>query len=76
MTAAALTAAELREALALVLAELEDLDPSDALETVQRLGRLKVHIATVVGTVTPPMEPVYGLRALRRRAGDRAGDRP
>jgi hypothetical protein len=66
-----LTAAELREALALVLAELEDLDPSDALETVQQLGRLKVYVATVAGTVTPPMAPVYGLRALRRRAGDR-----
>jgi hypothetical protein len=68
MTAAALTAAEFREALTLVLAELEDLNASNVLETHQRLGRLKVHIATVVGTVSPPMEPIYGLRALRKGA--------
>jgi hypothetical protein len=61
-----LTAAEYREALILVLTELEDLNPREVLETHQRLGRLKVHIATVAGTVTPPTEPIYGLRALRR----------
>jgi hypothetical protein len=61
-----LSADEYREALALVLAELEDLNPRDVLDTHQRLGRLKVHISTVVGTVSPPMEPGYGLRALRR----------
>jgi hypothetical protein len=64
-----LTAAEYREALALVLGELENLNPQDVLETHQRLARLKVHIATVAGTVTPPMEPRYGLRALRRARG-------
>jgi hypothetical protein len=30
------------------------------------LGRIKVHIATVIGQMSPHMEPVYGLRALRR----------
>jgi hypothetical protein len=62
-----LTAAEYREALALVLAELEDLNPADHLDTAQRLSRLKTHIATVVGQVSPRMEPIYGLRALRAR---------
>jgi hypothetical protein len=61
-----LAAPEYREALILVLAELEDLDLSDRWATAEHLGRLKVHIATVAGTVSPPMEPIYGLRALRR----------
>jgi hypothetical protein len=65
-----LTAEQYREALILVLAELEDLDPREALDTAQHLGRLKVHIATVAGTVTPPMDPIYGLRALRRATGE------
>jgi hypothetical protein len=65
-----LSAEEYREALILVLAELEDLpapltERHQLLAAVQRLGRLKLHIATIVGTVSPPMEPVYGLRALR-----------
>jgi hypothetical protein len=40
--------------------------PREVLDTAQRLGRIKVHIATVIGTVSPRMEPSYGLRALRR----------
>jgi hypothetical protein len=60
-----LTAEEYREALALVLAELERLNPRDPLDTAQRLGRLKSHIATVAGRTSPRMDPIYGLRALR-----------
>jgi hypothetical protein len=60
-----LSAAEYREALALVLAELENL-PIDALEKAERLGRLEAHIATVIGTRRPRTDPVYGLHMLRR----------
>jgi hypothetical protein len=71
VTDASLTAAELREALALVLAELEDLDAREPLEVAERVGRLQVYVRTVAGLDPVGTEPVYGLRALRRRAGDR-----
>jgi hypothetical protein len=59
-----LTAAEYREALALVLAELEDLDARQPLEVAERVGRLKAHVQTIIGE-QPGMEPIYGLRVLR-----------
>ena len=65
-----LTAPEYREALILVLTELEGLDLGDRWGTAEHLGRLKVHIATAAGTVSPAMEPIYGLRALRRATGE------
>jgi hypothetical protein len=60
-----LTAAEYREALALVLTELEDLNARQPLEVAERVGRLKAHVQTIIGQ-QPGMEPIYGLRALRR----------
>jgi hypothetical protein len=59
-----LTAAEYREALRLVLEVLRD-RPTDRLEAAEMLGRLQSHIQTIVGE-WPSMEPIYGLRALRR----------
>lgn len=59
-----LTAAEYREALRLVLGVLRD-RPTDKLEAAEALGRLQSHIQTIVGE-WPSMEPIYGLRALRK----------
>lgn len=58
-----LTAEQYHEALALTLTELETL-PTDRLEKAQRLGRLQSYLATITGR--EGMEPIYGLRALRR----------
>jgi hypothetical protein len=60
-----LTAEQYREALALVLAELEELDARQPLEVAERVGRLKAHVQTIIGE-QPGMEPIYGLRAFRR----------
>lgn len=70
-----LTTAEYREALVLVLAELRDL-PGDPLDKAQRLGRLESYLATITGQRQPGMEPIYmepiyGLRALRRDQSER-----
>ena len=59
-----LTAKEYREALILVLTELEDLDLSDTLGTARRVGELRAHVRAVVDL--GPAEPVFGLRGLRR----------
>ena len=58
-----LTAAELREALTLVLAELENL-PTDAMDKAERLGRLQAHLATITDDRNP--DAISGLRALRK----------
>lgn len=58
-----LTAEQYREALVLVLAELENL-PTDAMDKAQRLGRLQAHLATITDTRNP--DAIYGLRALRK----------
>ncbi len=60
-----LTAAELREALRLVLAELRAL-PRDRYAKAERLGRLQAHVQTVVGDSPHGTEPIYGLHALRQ----------
>jgi hypothetical protein len=62
-----LSAEEYREALILLLAELEDLDARQPLEVAERVGRLQVHVRTIAGLDDRGMEPVYGLRALRSR---------
>ena len=59
-----LTAAELREGLALVLAELRAL-PRDRYAKAERLGWLQAHIETVVGDSPHGIEPIYGLQSLR-----------
>jgi hypothetical protein len=64
MAAKPLTAAELREALRLVLAELRAL-PRDRYAKAERLGRLQAHIETIVGASPHGTEPVYGLHGLR-----------
>jgi hypothetical protein len=62
-----LTAAELREALRLVAAELEDMGGwHDPLSTAGRLGRLQAHVRTIVGDSPHGTDPIYGLHALRR----------
>ena len=65
MAEKALTAAELREALRLVLGELRAL-PRDRYAKAERLGRLQAHIETVVGDSPHGTEPIYGLHALRQ----------
>jgi hypothetical protein len=64
---APLTAEQYREALALALAELENL-PIDALEKAERLGKLQSYVRTVIGESYHGTEPIYGLRALRKGA--------
>jgi hypothetical protein len=59
---------EYREALALIVAELEDLDLGDALGTARRVGELRAHVRTMADL--SGMDPLYGLRALRRMRGE------
>jgi hypothetical protein len=61
-----LSAAEYREALILILAELEDLDAHQPLEVAERVGRLQAHVRTIAGLDDHGTEPIYGLRVLRR----------
>jgi hypothetical protein len=66
-----LTAAEYREALALVLTELEDMGPPPMppearYAYAERRGRLLGHLRTIVGDSPHGTPPTYGLRALRR----------
>jgi ribosomal protein L29 len=61
-----LSASEYREALILLLAELEDLDLQDPLGTAERLGRLRGHARTIAGIDPLGIEPIYGLTVLRR----------
>jgi len=65
MAEKALTAAELREVLRLVLGELRAL-PRDRYAKAERLGRLQAHIETVVGDSPHGTEPIYGLHSLRQ----------
>jgi hypothetical protein len=62
-----LTAGEYREALILLLAELEDLHTREPLEVAERLGRLQADVRTIAGLDVYGTEPIYGLRVLRRR---------
>jgi hypothetical protein len=62
-----LTAAEYREALQLVLAELYAIGNGQGEDVPERLGRLQVSIETVTGA--SDVEPIAGLRVLRRAAG-------
>jgi hypothetical protein len=72
VTGAELTADQYREALTLVLAELEDLNARQPLEVAERVGRLKAHVQTIIGDRLG-MEAAYGLAALRAW---REGERP
>lgn len=69
-----LTKTDLREALVLVLAELRDLPPfhRQPMEAAERVGELQGHIQTLMGNSPYGTEPIYGLRALRRRQSERA----
>jgi hypothetical protein len=63
-----LSAAEYREALQLVLAELYVIGNGQGEDVPGRLGRLQVSIETLTGA--SDTEPISGLRVLRRHAGE------
>jgi hypothetical protein len=69
-----LDAEQYRQALRLVLGELEDLDTAHPVDIGYRLGELKVHLRTLIGeSGQPPMVGFRGLEDLARVRKERLG---
>jgi hypothetical protein len=69
-----LNAEQYRQALHLVLDELEDLDTAHPVDVGYRLGELKVHLRTLTGeSGQPPMVGFRGLEDLARVRKERIG---
>jgi hypothetical protein len=69
-----LDAEQYRQALRLVLDELEDLDTAHPVDVGYRLGELKVHLRTLIGeSGHPSMLGFRGLEALARVRKERLG---
>ena len=66
-----LDAEQYRQALRLVLSELEDLDTAHPVDIGYRIGELKVHLRTLIGESGQP--PMVGLRGLEDLARVRQG---
>ena len=63
-----------RQALRLVLGELEDLDAAHAVDVGYRIGELKVHLRTLIGeSGQPPMVGFQGLEDLAQVRKERLG---
>jgi hypothetical protein len=63
-----------RQALRLILSELEDLDTAHPVDVGYRLGELKVHLRTLIGeSGQPPMVGFRGLEDLVRVRKERLG---
>jgi hypothetical protein len=63
-----------RQALRLVLSELEDLDTAHPVDIGYRIGELKVHLRTLTGeSGQPPMLGLQGLETLARVRKERLG---
>jgi hypothetical protein len=58
-----LDAESYRQALRLVLSELEDLDTAHPVDVGYRIGELKVHLRALIGESGQP--PMVGLRGAR-----------
>jgi hypothetical protein len=69
-----LDAEQYRQALRLILSELEDLDTAHPVDIGYRMGELKVHLHTLIGeSGHPPMLGVQGLEDLARVRKERLG---
>ena len=69
-----LDAEQYRQALRLVLSELEDLDTAHPVDIGYRIGELKVHLRTLIGeSGRPPMLGFRGLEDLDRVRKERLG---
>jgi hypothetical protein len=69
-----LNAEQYRQALRLVLNELEDLDTAHPVDIGYRLGELKVHLRILIGeSGQPPMRGFQGLEDLARVRKERLG---
>jgi hypothetical protein len=69
-----LDAEQYRQALRLVLSELEDLDTAHPVDIGYRIGELKVHLRTLIGeSGQPPMVGLRGLEDLARVRKERLG---
>ena len=62
-----LNAEQYRQALRLVLGELEDLDTAHPVDIGYRIGELKVHLRTLIGESGQP--PMVGFQGLIRGLG-------
>jgi hypothetical protein len=63
-----------RQALRLVLSELEDLDTAHPVDIGYRIGELKVHLRNLIGeSGQPPMVGFRGLEDLARVRKERLG---
>jgi hypothetical protein len=68
-----LNAEHYRQALRLVLGELEDLDTAHPVDIGYRIGELKVHLRTLIGeSGQPPMAGFRGLGVVTREVVDSA----
>jgi hypothetical protein len=69
-----LDAEQYRQALRLVLSELEDLDTAHPVDIGYRIGELKVHLRTLIGeSGRSPMLGLRGLEDLDRVRKERLG---
>jgi len=69
-----LDAEQYRQALRLILSELEDLDTAHPVDIGYRLGELKVHLRTLIGeSGQSPMLGLGGLEDLARVREERLG---
>ena len=69
-----LDAEQYRQALRLILSELEDLDTAHPVDIGYRIGELKVHLRTLIGeSGQPPMAGFRGLEDLARVRKERLG---
>jgi hypothetical protein len=77
LMAETLDAEQYRQALRLILSELEDLDTAHPVDIGYRLGELKVHLRTRIGeSGRPPMVGLRGLEDLARVRKDSSGRPP
>jgi hypothetical protein len=74
LMAETLDAEQYRQALRLILSELEDLDTAHPVDIGYRLGELKAHLRTLIGeSGRPPMLGLGGLEDLARVRKERLG---
>jgi len=66
-----LDAEQYRQALRLILSELEDLDTAHPVDIGYRIGELKAHLRTLIGESGRP--PMVGLRRARGPGPGQAG---
>src|ERR687898_1820302 len=74
LMAETLDAEQYRQALRLILSELEDLDTAHPVDIGYRIGELKAHLQTLIGeSGRPPMVGLRGLEDLARVRRERLG---